>query len=94
MAAEGQSDKIVSDMEACMKQRCIIEFLCVEKMAPTDIHGHLLSTGDQRVDVDVSTVRRWVIRFSSGDTGSESPRLMQIFMSAAGKLLFITGENA
>ena len=63
-------------------------------MAPTDIHGHLLSTGDQRVDVDVSTVRRWVIRFSSGDTGSESPRLMQIFMSAAGKLLFITGENA
>jgi len=25
MAAEGQSDKIVSDMEVSMKQRCVIE---------------------------------------------------------------------
>ena len=31
MAAEGQSDEMVSDMEACVKQRCIIEFLHVEK---------------------------------------------------------------
>ena len=38
MAAEGQSDKMVSDMEVCMKQKCVIEFLCVEKKAPTDIH--------------------------------------------------------
>ena len=30
MTPEGQSDKI-SDMEVHMKQRCIIEFLCVEK---------------------------------------------------------------
>jgi len=27
MAAEGQSDKMASDMEAHMKQRCVIEFL-------------------------------------------------------------------
>ena len=39
MAAEGQSDRMASDMEACMKYywMCVLEFLCVEKMAPTDI---------------------------------------------------------
>ena len=36
--SRGQSDKMVSDMEVCMKQRCVIEFLHVEKMAPIDIH--------------------------------------------------------
>ena len=43
MAAEGLSDKMASDTEACMKQRCVTEFLCVEKMTPTDIHQHLLN---------------------------------------------------
>jgi len=43
MAAEGQSDSIVSDMEVQMKQRCVTEFLRVEKMAPTDIHWHLVN---------------------------------------------------
>ena len=38
MAAEGQSDRMVSNMEVCMEQRCFTEFLHVEKMAPTDIH--------------------------------------------------------
>ena len=38
MAAEGQSDKMASDMEVHMKQRCVTEFLHVEKMAPIDIH--------------------------------------------------------
>jgi len=37
-AAEGQSDKMVSDMEARMKQRCGTEFLHMEKMAPCDVH--------------------------------------------------------
>jgi len=39
MAAEGQSDKMASDMEVHIKQRCGIEFLHVEKVAPTNIHG-------------------------------------------------------
>ena len=66
MTAEGQSDKMVSDMEVRMKQRCVIEFLHVEKNAPKDIHRRVLNVyGDQTVDV--STVRRWVSRFSSGD---------------------------
>jgi len=42
MAAEGQSDTAVSDMEVGMKKRCVTEFLHAEKMAPN---------GDQTVDV-------------------------------------------
>jgi len=66
MTAEGQSDKLASDMEVHMKQRCVIEFLHAEKIAPSDIHHRLLSVyGDQTVDVN--TVRQWVVCFSSGD---------------------------
>ena len=67
--AEGQSD-----MEVRMKQRCVIEFLHAEKIAPNDIHRRLLNVyGDQTVDV--STVRRWVARFSSGDSDvKDKPR--------------------
>jgi len=61
MAAEGQSHKMTSDMEVHMKQRCVTEFLHVEKMAPTDVHLHLLNAGgDQTVDV-----RQWVVSFSN-----------------------------
>ena len=67
MRAEGQSEKTASDTEVCMKQRCVIEFLHVEKTAPSDIHRHLPNVyGDQTVDV--SKVRRWVVCFSSGDS--------------------------
>ena len=38
MAIEEQSDKIVSDMEVCMKQKWVTEFLHVEKMTSVDIH--------------------------------------------------------
>jgi transposase len=66
MTAEGQSDKMASGMEVRMKQRCVIEFLHAEKIAPNDIHQRLLNVyGDQTVDV--STARRWVACFSSGD---------------------------
>ena len=52
MVAEGQSDKMVSDMEVWMKQRCAIKFFRAEKKAPTDIHQHVLNIyGDQVVDV-------------------------------------------
>ena len=43
MAAEGQSDKLASNMEMHMKQRCVIEFLHVEITAPSGIHQHLLN---------------------------------------------------
>jgi len=42
MAADGQSDKMVSDLEVQVKQWCGTEFLHVEKMTPTDIHQCLL----------------------------------------------------
>jgi hypothetical protein len=65
MTAEEQSEKMASDMEVRMKQRCVIEFLHAEKIAPNDIHRCLLNVyGDQTVDV--STVRRWVELFISG----------------------------
>ena len=38
MADEGQPDKMVSDMEVCMKHRWGIAFLHVEKMTPIDIN--------------------------------------------------------
>ena len=90
MAAKGQSDKMASDMEVPTKQTFVIEFLHAEKMAPTDIRQYLLNIhGDQTVDV--STVRQWVVCFSSSDSGS--PLLVQVVTSAACRL-FISGKNA
>jgi len=67
MAAEGQSDKMETDMGVKMKQRYITEFLHVEKTAPINIHQCLPNVyGDQTVDV--STVRQWVVHFSGGDS--------------------------
>jgi len=43
MAAEGQSDKIVSDVEVCMKKMGVTEFFHVEKIIPIDVHQHLLN---------------------------------------------------
>jgi len=41
MTAEGQCDKMASDMEVRMKRRCVTEFLHAEKIAPNDIHRRL-----------------------------------------------------
>lgn len=41
MAAEEQSDRKVSHLETCIKQRCATEFLCAENIPPTDIYQHL-----------------------------------------------------
>jgi len=60
-------------MEVRMKQRCVIEFLHAEKIAPNDIHRRLLNVyGDQTVDVN--TVRLWVAHFNSGDDVKDKPR--------------------
>ena len=93
MSAERQSDSMVSNMEVRMEYRCVSEFLYMEKKSPNDIHQHLANVyGDQ--PVDVSTVRWWVVRFSSGDSNSGSPPLVQIFMSTACRLLFTAGGNS
>jgi len=76
-----------------MEQRCIIELIHAEKMVPTDIHQCLLNTdGDQ--PVDMSTVRWWVVSFSSGDSNSRSPLLVQDIMDVTCRLLFIADEKA
>ena len=93
MAAEGQSDKMTSDVEVHIKQRCVIEFLCVENMAPIDIHQHLLNICRDQT-VDVSTWRQRVVRFNSSDSNRRSPLLVQIFMSMIYRLLSIAGKNA
>ena len=79
MAAEEQSDRIMSGMEACMIQRCVTEFLHVEKIAPTDICQFLLNIyGDQTVNV--STVRQQVLCFNSGDSDIGPLALVCIFI--------------
>ena len=89
--------KEVCMMKVCMMEVCMnvcgTEFLHALKMAASDIHWHLMDiSGDQTVDL--STVRQWVVCFSSGNSNSGSPLLVQIFTSMAWKLLFIAGENA
>ena len=92
IAAEGQSDKMLPDIEVYLKQRCGIEFLHVEKIAPFDFHLHLLNVHEDQT-VDVSTVRWWVVCFSSGDSGSGLSQLVQIVVNLACRLLFIAAEN-
>ena len=59
---------MLADIEVRMKQRCLTESLCVEKIAPIDTHQCLVNIyGDQTVDV--STVRGWLVHSSSGDSG-------------------------
>ncbi len=53
-------------MDMHQKQRCIIEFLHAEKIEPINIHQRLVYV--YKADaVDISTVRRWVRWFLSGD---------------------------
>ena len=89
MIAEGQSDRMVSDVEVCVKQSCVIEFLHVETVAPTDFHRLLLNVyGDQTVDV--SRVEA-MGGFISGHRGSLL--LEQIFTSLHAALLLTARKN-
>ena len=62
-------------------------------MTPLHIHRHLLKVSGAQT-ADISTVRRSVMHFSSGDSDSRSPPLVQIFVRAAHSLLLIAGKNA
>jgi len=93
MPAQGQSDKMTSDMVVHMKQRGVIEFLHAEKIAPTDIHQHFLNIyGDQTMDV--STARWWVVHFSKGDSERVIYAGANFYECGMRALLFITGKNA
>ena len=93
MAAVGKSDKMASDIKVLLKQRCVTEFLHVEKNSPMDIHGCLLNFYG-KLAVDVSTVRQRIVHFSSDASEGGSPSPVQILSSAACMLLLITDENA
>ena len=67
IAAEKQSEKMASDMEESMKKRDATEFLHAPQIAPTDILWHLLNIYRDQT-VDMSTVRLWVVNFSSLDS--------------------------
>ena len=64
MAEKGQSDKMVSDMEVCMKQRCGIEFFHAEKNGTR--HSLMLaeclwrpSSGCEHSDVVGDAFQQW-----------------------------------
>ena len=54
MAAEGQSERMVSDMEVCMKQSCGTKLLHVDKMAPTDT-----CCGCENSEVVLGVFQKW-----------------------------------
>ena len=60
---------------------------------PTDLHQSLLNVYGVQAVV-VSSVRWCTVHFSSGDSDTGSPLLVQTVMSAALRFLFIAGENA
>ena len=72
-----------------MKKRCVSEFMYAEKIIPIVIPHHLLNEA-----VDVSTVRLWVVHFSSDNKNSGLPPLIKISISVPWRLLFIAGESA
>jgi len=90
MAAEGQFDEMTSDMEACMKQRCVAEFIHVEKLHPLTF----IDACYRDQIVNVSTLKWWLMCFSSGNSNTGSFLLVHIFMCTAGRLLFIAGKIA
>jgi len=62
MTAKGQSDKMVSDMEAWMKQRGITEFLHAEKMSPADFTDICLwkpNSGCEHSEVVSGVFQQW-----------------------------------
>lgn len=92
MAAKGHSDKMASDVGMRKKQWCVTEPLRAERIAPIDIHCLLNADGGQIVHV--SMAKWWMVHFSDGDIDSESPLLVQAFMSVVFRLLFIADESA
>ena len=64
MAAEGQSDKMMSDTEVHMKQmhmkqKCTNQFIHVEEVVPIDIHQCLLNAcGCERSELVGGTLQQ------------------------------------
>ena len=77
-------------MWKCRWSKSIIKFLHAEKIAPIDIHQHLLNSyGDQTVHI--STVKWWVLHFSCGWRGHLC--WYRFWTNMACRLLFIAGKK-
>ena len=93
-AAEGQSEKMASDMEVQMKQSCVDQFLHTVKNG-TYWHSSTFDECFWRPNNAYEHSEGWVTfaHFSSGHSNSRIPPLVQISLSAACRLLLITDEN-
>lgn len=67
MAAEGQSDKIVSDLEVWMKKRNEENWIPPRRKSCTLWHSLMFAEHLPNQTIDVSSVRWWVMYFSSGN---------------------------
>lgn len=99
LAAEGQSETMASDMEVQLKQRCVMEFLHVEKDAAIHKCQCLLNIyGDQTVYKEkgsgwyTSTIMLVIAAVKQRVTSAGADFFF--FMSMACRFLFITGNNA
>ena len=72
-------------MQVHKRQRCGAEFSHAEKVAPIDIHRPLWKS---KSECECSEALRGAFQHSD----SESPPLVQIFMSVACRVLFIAGK--
>ena len=70
MAAEWQPEKMASDIKVHMKQRCGIEFIHVEKVAPIDIHRRVLNVDGNQHPLETSGCEHSeaVVCFSRADS--------------------------
>ena len=59
MAAEAQSDKMTSNVEVHMKQRCVIEFLHAEKNVRSFLYILCFQVGYQEKALHQGVVRHW-----------------------------------
>jgi len=57
--ADGQFDRLASDMEVHMKQRDGTEFLHLEKKAASDVHQCLLNICGDHSEVVGGTFQQW-----------------------------------
>ena len=59
---------MTTPLDVRFKQRAVIEFFVAENVKPVDIHRRLLAVyGNQTLDV--SSVRRWVLRVKGSEVG-------------------------
>jgi len=96
LAAEGQCDNTVPDMEVCMKQSSVTDFLHWGNNAPIDIHWCLLSiwrptSGGEHSEVVGGAFQQWCHWDTSTGTGLYKHGMQLLFI--AGKKCIAGGGD-